>query len=381
MQRLVSNNNNNNWFLNVDYLKTSNSKNWENFFENYIISRESFNNSFLINMLKDLKLERYLPYFLEAGYETDDDFETLSSEDFKSDVLSFLKIPHRKRMTIYILDKKRLRRVNTDTQETVNKVQEVKILPKISLDWESKAISYKPINKVTLNKKDKGLALSFCQQGDYTSLLELFKYNIFPEPVLNQCFKTASSGGNIEILKFLHGVGANDGEGALEAAIKSGTCISIRYLAKMFPNLDLKKSLQEALERKNRNVAFLITEILKKGPNGDIEDISFLNKSLLNACQTGQLDIAKSLIARGANDLDAGLASAASGGNIDIMKYLYEEGARDLNNALVMACKSGNKATVGLLIELGANNFSQALVFAEKRQDEEICYILKRAAL
>ena len=90
------------------------------------------------------------------------------------------------------------------------------------------------------------------------------------------------------------------------------------------------------------------------------EEKNKLNKRLIKAASSGDLQLVKLLLNQGADIIDA-LNYASYYGNIEIVKYLLEQGAdihAENDEALKLAAESGNLEIVKYLVENGANLYA-----------------------
>lgn len=99
---------------------------------------------------------------------------------------------------------------------------------------------------------------------------------------------------------------------------------------------------------------------------------------LISACISGQVEIAKLLISKGA-DPKIGMAFICSSGSSDnhteICKLLIEAGANVENN-LIYACHCGNLNIAKCIVDCGATNLNDALASACRSGHHDICKFL-----
>ena len=77
--------------------------------------------------------------------------------------------------------------------------------------------------------------------------------------------------------------------------------------------------------------------------------------SFLPACQTGEVEQVKRVIASHSVDLNEGLLEAVKHKQEAVVRYLVEQGAKNIDEALRMACMNGNYSLAELLVQKGAN--------------------------
>ena len=126
---------------------------------------------------------------------------------------------------------------------------------------------------------------------------------------------------------------------------------------------------------------------------GDVELLRGLFKlgiylgdnSFWTACECGQIEIVKILIAegayKGAYGLWDGLCGASHSHHVDVARYLMENGAdtqKDKNICLYGGALTKDMDMVNLAIEKGANNFEEGLKFACQNGDIEMIKLMRK---
>jgi len=87
----------------------------------------------------------------------------------------------------------------------------------------------------------------------------------------------------------------------------------------------------------------------------------YINMGLEGACIGGHKDLAKLMIAKGANNLDRCLQSACQEGHKDLAELMIVSGASEFNWGLRGACRGGYKDLAELMIASGARDFDGGL--------------------
>lgn len=118
---------------------------------------------------------------------------------------------------------------------------------------------------------------------------------------------------------------------------------------------------------KGANIRFASLGLLGSGGSGkngneilkmllDRSDSHLLNLAdvLFNACESGNIEMIRLLISRGANAWKMGLDGACIGGHMDIAKMMIEFGANDWDSGLENACVNDNYDIIELMIKNGA---------------------------
>jgi ankyrin repeat protein len=103
-------------------------------------------------------------------------------------------------------------------------------------------------------------------------------------------------------------------------------------------------------------------------------DISYLNWALIEAVSSGNMEIIKVLIERGANDFDRALLRATTTGKIEIVKY-FRSTISDLfflNLSMIEAAAIGHLEIVKYLVEQGATEFNKAFNAASNTYRQEV---------
>jgi hypothetical protein len=89
-----------------------------------------------------------------------------------------------------------------------------------------------------------------------------------------------------------------------------------------------------------------------------------LDRCLANACVSGDLHIAKLIIAHGATNFTHALESACGHGHLALARLMLDKGARNMDQGLIAACWSGDLQMAAFMIDRGAQNFNWALSVA-----------------
>lgn len=88
------------------------------------------------------------------------------------------------------------------------------------------------------------------------------------------------------------------------------------------------------------------------------------NRGLFDVAKSGELEVVKLFLKRGADLLDYGLFGAVSGNHIEIIDFLIDKGANNFNAALVHASAHGNLELTKYLLDKGADDLYSVLVNA-----------------
>jgi hypothetical protein len=86
-----------------------------------------------------------------------------------------------------------------------------------------------------------------------------------------------------------------------------------------------------------------------------------MENKLLYACETGDVQLAQSMIENGAMELNDGFKCACNRGHLGVINLLISHGIRSWNWGLEHACLGGHSNVVQLMIEKGANNWNKGL--------------------
>jgi len=133
----------------------------------------------------------------------------------------------------------------------------------------------------------------------------------------------------------------------LNAIIDSGNTENIKFYNGKNWNTGLKRACLGG----NLEMAKLMIE---KGANQ-------WNNVLREACQGSNMEIVELMIEKGAYDWNWGLEGACLGGNIDIVKLMIQKGAKDWHNGLLYACRGCKMEIVELMIQKGADDWEYGL--------------------
>lgn len=88
------------------------------------------------------------------------------------------------------------------------------------------------------------------------------------------------------------------------------------------------------------------------------------NYGLYGACSGGHLGVVELMITNGASNWDLGLSYASQGGKLKIIKLMISKGATNWNDGLTNACYIGKLEIVKLMISKGADNLNHGLYIA-----------------
>ena len=108
-----------------------------------------------------------------------------------------------------------------------------------------------------------------------------------------------------------------------------------------------------------RKLAYICLCILSRFDEMDVMEQE-INKKLFLSCLSQNIDSVKHVM-KDASDWNMGLRGACSTGNVDLVKLMLSKGATDLQNSLLRACKSGSIPVIELLIKKGANDWNMGL--------------------
>lgn len=168
----------------------------------------------------------------------------------------------------------------------------------------------------------------------------------------NNCLRHACLSNiiNVEIINLTISKGANDWDGSLYFACKTG---------------------KTGKTDKTGDVSYLeiIEFFISKGATN-------LDKCLYEACKNNNMDIVEILINRGANNWDEGMFGACVGGFMDIVKFMINKGAANWNEGLKAACEGGCMDIVNFMITKGANDWNGGLNGAIIGHHIEIVYFM-----
>lgn len=162
--------------------------------------------------------------------------------------------------------------------------------------------------------------------------------------MLNSAILGAACTGKIELVKAILARGATNTGGACNFALHSKNWELIEFLAN-FPDVEIDNVL------------------LNASRSGDIQLVKFciskgatdFNLALSGAAEAGSWEIINLLLSQGADDYEGALIGAAQTGQFLIMKYMVEKGARDYNEALTFVIMIGHIPAVQFLLERGGS--------------------------
>jgi hypothetical protein len=98
-----------------------------------------------------------------------------------------------------------------------------------------------------------------------------------------------------------------------------------------------------------------------------------VNKNLIKAAESGNIELVIKLIQRGADNFDEALNRAIGQGKYKIVKYLMSYASeKNKNEISLWAIRAGQKDLFKLAIKIGANNFNDALYEAAYHGQRDI---------
>ena len=170
----------------------------------------------------------------------------------------------------------------------------------------------------------------------------------------NSGLKWACHGGHRSLIQMMIDNGANDWNQALYGACYGGhrdlVEFAIRQGAKSFDMGLIYVAMGHHYE--------LVRQLI----NSDSAVTAFNM-----ACEAGDQDLIKELIAQGIHNWNHGLNGACLGDQIPIAQMMIELGADDLNYGLKTACEHAHQKMIDLLIKHGASDWNRGLEGACQR--------------
>lgn len=216
-------------------------------------------------------------------------------------------------------------------------------------------------------------AMSYAASGGY---LDIVKFLVDQGATdFNIALIWAAGEGHLEIVNFLIQRGANKFDTALEAAAENGHLDLVKYLiTKVEPgerynalvyaagggHLDVVEYIDDRINDPIRDIRARRRAFNAAVDNGEsavvqyilqyvLEDVKSLNNALMRAAS---VDMVKTLIDGGANDINARFVAAVRDGEIDIFQYLLTQGANAYNEALRVAVVQFNLEAAQQLLNI-----------------------------
>lgn len=189
------------------------------------------------------------------------------------------------------------------------------------------------------------------------------------EPEMYSAMAGAIDGAYDELKGYLLGTDRQDWERIATHACANGHLALLRMaIAHGVDNIWY--GMHKASRNGHLNIveAFLYPEIIRKN-SYSIHNISRVrwNSCLYQACRGGHVDIAKLLIARGADDINLAMSYACRGGQREIVELMIANGASDWDMGLIHACRGGHVDIIETMIAKGANVWDRAMASACRR--------------
>lgn len=229
-----------------------------------------------------------------------------------------------------------------------------------------------------------------CKSGDINLVQYVIEKSGIKNLDWNRGLKAACTSENIDIVIMMIDKGANNWNKGLKGACISGNIYIVKYILLKCEDEDKSfcfwnKGLQGACKGGHINI---FKDMIKRGANAwgkfynifegghmDILKLILLydeyddnytfragidmNEILWLACCFGNLEIAKLVINKGANNWNEGLLGACGKGHVDLVKLMLYHGATNFNNAMVENVTNNTDIDIiNILIKEGANNFS-----------------------
>lgn len=189
----------------------------------------------------------------------------------------------------------------------------------------------------------------------------------------------ACQGGNMELIKFIMGMGTSNWNSGLEGACECGHMDVLKLMIDKGAD-DWDNGLEFAGQGGNLDMVKFMIE------NGNSATMHWDN-CFRNACHFGHFHIVKFLLEKYGNKLcahylDNGLACACGGNHMDIVKFMISIGAKNWNDGLKSACRHGNLDIVKFMVESGANNFNEGFIYAcREGRIETIEFLIANCAI
>lgn len=181
-----------------------------------------------------------------------------------------------------------------------------------------------------------------CQQKNIEITNMILKKMKIYKKYLNSALCTACLHGNIEAVKLLLSLDADDYNYGFVNACIGGHIEIINILVHYVKLFDL--GLIYSCRHGNIEI---VNMMLSLGAN-------YYNGGLVNASLGGHEEIVNLMLSLGANNYDGALNHAAYGGYIRLVEMMINLGASNIDAALTNACDGGHEDIVKLLLSKGA---------------------------
>lgn len=197
-----------------------------------------------------------------------------------------------------------------------------------------------------LNPKQKGEVWNNTKHSKVTRAIDLDQFEMVKELVekgeeIGLGFEASIRNGNIEIVKYLMGKGADIGDGDVELAATLGHFDIVKYLVEQGGQRAIGNAVEGAAKMGRLDIMKYLV-----GERGRIGD-----SVISTAAGNGHLDVVEYLVGKGGNEKigNYAISSAARSGRLDVVKYLVEKGGR-IDDAVSIAAMGGHIDVVKYLL-------------------------------
>lgn len=215
-----------------------------------------------------------------------------------------------------------------------------------------------------------------CEAGHVDIVKILLQYKII---IKEDTIYHAAKGGNVEILNTITTILTIDNryehinharmKGACEGGhldivkIYAASSSYFHYINKSFWNTYLPCACSSG------NIELVKYFIEKGASNID-------NKSYMGGCMSGNMEIINLLIEKGASHWGYGMIGGCKSGNLEIVNFNIAKGATNWETGLTYACIGGHVEIAELMIKNGASNFNWCMTRGCKEGNIEITKLM-----